>query len=378
MGRTSHSRHVHCRYVHCRYVHCRRTVARALGLVVIIGLSACSSNSKDSAAPTTVDTVGRSTSVATNVEPTVAKSSVDTTAVPESESTPVVPESESATAVSETESASSATTGVETAPAVFADRQFKVNEPKNYSADRPAPLLVMLHGYTGNGASMEQFLGLQAEAETRGYLTVYPDGTKDRTGAQFWNATDACCDFGSTKVDDSAYLQSMVTDVQKRYAVNPKRIFFAGHSNGGFMSYRMACEHADTIAAIVSVAGAMNADPKLCAPINPVSVVQVHGTADPTIAFLGSAIGGNNYPSAADSIASWAAVDKCVGKLAETSPTVDLDTGLPGNDTTVSSYAGCPGRAVELWSITDGAHSPSFTPEFGAKVLDFFDAHPKP
>lgn len=344
-----------------RFLQVRRRRLLALGLVALIGVSGCSSATKDSAAPSTAERGSGSASVATSVDTTVAKASVETSTVPGTEGV--------------TDAAASNAVASST---VLNDRPFKVNEPKNYSGDRPAPLLLVLHGYTGNSASTEQFFGLQAEAESRGYLTVYPDGTKDRTGAQFWNATKACCDFGSTKIDDSAYLLSIVNDVQKRYAVDPKRVFFAGHSNGGFMSYRMACEHADTIAAIVSMAGAMTDDAKLCIPTNPVSVVQVHGTADSTIAFAGSSIGGNAYPSAADSIASWAEVDGCTGKLADTGTTVDLDVGLDGNDTTVSAYTGCPDSAVELWSITNGAHSPSFTPDFGRQVLDFFDAHPKP
>lgn len=72
----------------------------------------------------------------------------------------------------------------------------------------------------------------------------------------FWNATNSCCDLFHSGVDDSAYIASIIADVKSTVAVDPKRIFVVGHSNGGFMAYRMACNHAGDIAAIVSLAGA--------------------------------------------------------------------------------------------------------------------------
>lgn len=323
----------------------RRALSIALTVAVCGALLGCSSTtSKDS---------GETTAAATN---TVVSTEAVTT--------------------SPVSSASSEST---TAPksSVTGDRPFTVNEPSGYDPNVPAPLLVVLHGYTANGESAKAFFGLQDAASKRGYLTVYPNGTKDGSGAPFWNATDACCNFGGSEVDDSAYLEAIVTDLQLRYAVDPKRIYFAGHSNGGFMSYRMACEHADTIAAIVSVAGAMVDDTSKCQPFGPVSVAQVHGTADAVISFDGSAIGGNAYPSATDSVADWANVDGCKAPLKPTPTPVDFDSSVAGPETTVSAYGDCRASAVELWTIANGAHGPSFTPAFGNAVLDFFDAHPK-
>ena len=93
-------------------------------------------------------------------------------------------------------------------------------------------------------------------AERRGVITAYPDGTTDSTGSQFWNATDACCNFDGSSVDDSKYLVGVVAAIKAHVAVDPKRIYVMGHSNGGFMSYRTACDHADVFAAIISLAAA--------------------------------------------------------------------------------------------------------------------------
>ena len=175
-----------------------------------------------------------------------------------------------------------------------AERPFEVFAPSSYSPDAPMPLVVLLHGFGASGAIQEAYFRLEPLAEQRGFLFVHPDGTINALGKRFWNATDACCGFSST-VDDSAYLMSLIEQVQAQFNVDPKRICLVGHSNGGFMSYRMACEHADTIAAIVSLAGATYLDTDECDPTEPVSVLQIHGTAHDTIAFDGGSILGNEF-----------------------------------------------------------------------------------
>ena len=179
----------------------------------------------------------------------------------------------------------------------------------------PAPLLIVLHGYSSSGEEHDAYFHLGEAAMQRGFLYAYPDGTVDSSGNRFWNATDACCDFDPRGVDDVAYLAGVIAEAQASLAVDPRRIYLIGHSNGAFMSYAMACAHADQIAAIVSLAGATFVDPADCAPAAPVAVLQIHGTADDTIAFEGGQIvlgGGRSmapYPGAETSVATWATYD---------------------------------------------------------------------
>ena len=256
-------------------------------------------------------------------------------------------------------------------------RPFVVNVAKSYDPAVAAPLLIVLHGYTGTGESMKKYVGLQSLADARGFLTVYPDGTKDGAGAGFWNATVACCNFGAVDIDDSAYLASIIDAVSANYRVDPKRVYFLGHSNGGFMSYRMACEHADKVAAIVSIAGAANGQAGVCKPSEPVSVLQIHGTADPTIAYAGGSIGRLSYPSAVESVTSWVGTNSCAARPTESTVRLDLVADLAGKETTVSSFAPCSRAAAELWSMNGAGHSPVFSATFAANVLDFLMAHPK-
>jgi polyhydroxybutyrate depolymerase len=149
------------------------------------------------------------------------------------------------------------------------------------------------------------------------------------------------------------------------------------------MSYRMACTHADRIAAIVSLAGATFATSTECRPSDPVAVLQVHGTADDTIAFAGGSIEGVAYPGAEETAATWAKYDGCAGGPTAVDQRVDVDPNLHDGDapaeTTVKRWTGCkPGGAVELWTIQGGNHVPTISSAFGPAVLDFLEAHPKP
>ena len=213
-------------------------------------------------------------------------------------------------------------------------------------------------------------------------LYVAPDGTVNDDGRPFWNATPACCAPSGSKVDDSAYLAELIDDVRDQYSVDPKRIFVLGHSNGGFMAYRMACDHADVIAGIVSLEGAMYDDVSECDPSAPVTVVEVHGTADDVIRYEG---GVNNaadsdapaYPSAENSVSAWAELDGCDATSVPGSPPQrDLEKQLP--PALVTAYGSCDdGAAVELWTQPDGIHVPDLGDTFTEQVVDFLLSHPK-
>ena len=126
---------------------------------------------------------------------------------------------------------------------VVGDRPVTVHVPPGYDPSHPAPLLIALHHYGGSGAEQETYFKLGALANQRGYLYALPDGTFNDSGIRFWNATDACCDFDRSGVDDVSYLARVIKEIQASFAVDPQRIDLIGHSNGGFMVYGMACAH---------------------------------------------------------------------------------------------------------------------------------------
>ncbi len=260
---------------------------------------------------------------------------------------------------------------------LVAARPYTLHEPPGVS-DRPAPLLILLHGYGATGAIQAAYLKLMPVTDTHGMLFVALDGTTNALGKQFWNATDACCGPRS-KIDDSAYITAVIADVEAHRAVDPKRVFLMGHSNGGFMSYRMACDHADQIAAIVSIAGATYENPRACSPSEPVATLEVHGTGDKTIVYGGDKIGGVAFPGARRTVRTWARYDGCrvVPDRAPVPATRTIVENLP--PATVTSYSrGCATNGhAELWTQPDGPHIPPFTASFSEQAVSFLLAHPK-
>jgi polyhydroxybutyrate depolymerase len=258
-------------------------------------------------------------------------------------------------------------------------RPFALHVPKGYDKATKAPLVVLLHGYTGDGAEQERMFQLTPESDRRGFLYAMPDGTVNKVGERFWNATAACCDFYESGVDDATYLMRLVDTVAAKYSVDPARVYFAGHSNGGFMALRLACDHADRVTAVVSLAGAATAEPAQCEPTRPVSVLQIHGTSDRTIFYEGGP-STRPYPSAENTVAMWRRLDGCTDRADTTAPPLDLEPYLAGAETTVTAWhEGCRGDArAELWSIKEGSHVPALTPTFATAVADFLLARVSP
>jgi polyhydroxybutyrate depolymerase len=227
---------------------------------------------------------------------------------------------------------------------------------------------------------MTGWLPLGEAAGRRGVVWAYPDGSRNERGVRFWNATDACCGFGSA-VDDVAYLTDLIDEIAARTRIDPARIYVAGHSNGGFMSHRMACDRADKVTAIASISGVTFADPARCAPMAPVAVLQVHGTLDDSVSFEGGVLRvpgltDASYPGAAETASLWLGFDGCDPALGETTRLIDAAVDIDGSDgpaeTTVATSTGCdPGGAVELWTMHGVGHVPTFSDAFPEAVLDF-------
>jgi len=261
---------------------------------------------------------------------------------------------------------------------LIAERPYGVTLPAGHGASSSWPLVVVLHGYSATGAGQDAYLGISAAADARGVVVAYPDGTPDARGFQFWNASDACCNFAKVEVDDVAYLTAVIKDASLRYHIDPKRVFLVGHSNGAFMAHRMACERSELVAGIAALAGVVWDDTTRCTPARAVAVAQIHGDADTVIAYEGGQLPliDRPFPSAAKTFQFWSQTEACTAQV-EGSP-IDLDVGLAGAETLVTRATGCkPGGAAELWHIQGGQHLPSFGASFAAQVYGFFEAHPR-
>lgn len=255
------------------------------------------------------------------------------------------------------------------------DRLFGFYVGQGYDPATPTALVVALHGYTSNTQEVFDFFGLPEIADQRGLLVALPEGSQNRQGDRFWNASHACCDFYGVGIDDSTYITEVIQAVDEGYAVDPGRVFVVGHSNGGFMAHRMACEHPDLIAAVASVSGAMDIEPD-CEPSRAVSVLQVHGDADETVLFDGGFIEGVPYTSAEATVSFWQDANSCPVDAGQAGAILDADTLVAGEDLTPTTWAGCrDGTQVGLWTITGGSHVPDLTSDFTEAVVDWFEAN---
>jgi polyhydroxybutyrate depolymerase len=269
-------------------------------------------------------------------------------------------------------------------PTVFGgDRPATLTVPSTYDPAVPTPLVVALHGYFTSPDYILSLFHLSDFAEAHGVLFIDPDGLANPDGDHYWNATDACCDLFDAGTDDLGYLTGLVADIQAAYNVDPKQIFLLGHSNGAFMSLRLACERPDLFAAVISLAGANALAPADCTPTQPVSILEIHGDEDDTILFEGGTLTQRNgdqvpYPSAAQTVARWATLDGCSDETAADEP-LDLASTLPGAETTRFHHTGCPaGIDTELWRVGGAGHVLIFTPEISDTWWNWLSAHARP
>jgi len=260
-------------------------------------------------------------------------------------------------------------------------RPYGLYVPAALDRSKAAPLVVFFHGYGSTGASSARGFGLMGLADAHGFVLAYPDGTLDAQGRRFWNATNACCNFENVDVDDVAYAAWILDDVASRTSIDRKRVYVAGHSNGGFMAMRLACDLAPRVAAAVSLAGAAWQDASQCNPSEPVSVLQIHGDADGIVHYGGGILfdkPARAYPGAETTVATWASKDHCAGPPVRTGATLDFDAQLPGGETRIAQATGCPpGISVDLWTVGGGSHGPSPTPAGLDAMWSWMAAHPK-
>lgn len=146
-----------------------------------------------------------------------------------------------------------------------------------------APLVFMLHGYTQT-KGWAYYTGFNEIADTAAFAVCYPQGANDNSGTSHWNAALDLSD-----VDDLGFLKALAADLQDRYDLDPSRTFITGFSNGGFMSYVMACQAPEVFRAVAPVGGLMSGDLwNNCTPSTPVPIMHIHGTNDEVVPIDGS------------------------------------------------------------------------------------------
>jgi polyhydroxybutyrate depolymerase len=212
------------------------------------------------------------------------------------------------------------------------ERSYVLYVPSTYVSNRPMPLVFNFHGFGSTGEEQFAYSELFSLAEKFKFILVSPDGLGNS-----WNG-GACCGFAAAAgIDDVGFTSDMIDEISSEYCVNPDRIYSTGISNGGFMSYRLACDLADRIAAIGPVAAANLTIS--CEPLRPVPVIAMNGTDDILVSYAGGLA----------SVQAWAAGNGC-----SDATEVVYDEG----EVTCVAYQDCAEDATaEMCTIDGGGHN---------------------
>lgn len=194
-----------------------------------------------------------------------------------------------------------------------------------------------------------------------------------------------CCGYAlDMNIDDVGFISQMIDETGKRVNVDPRHIYATGHSNGGAMSYRLACQISDKIAAVAAASPAGLEEN--CSPLRPVSVMHIHGTADPCVPYNGGQGGciakGIDFPSVRDEVDFWRKVDTC-----NATGTIVYQKG----NATCIHYTCNQGTEVELCTVNGMGHawpggSPAIPDMVGPvsydlsfdQIWEFFQRNPMP
>lgn len=255
------------------------------------------------------------------------------------------------------------------------DRHYILHLPRSYDPAKPAPMIVALHGMSGNAKEFEGQTNLNAIADKEGYIIAYPDSTQ-WFGQKDWTTWDT--DNGilppGKHASDPQFLRTIIEDTQKTFSVDSKRIFMAGISNGGMETFHAAASLSDKLAAIAVVSGAMSGTED--SPTAPMSVLNIHGTNDSIIP-----IGGiENVPDSLTQLGI--PTFKPNSYVADYWKTKNHITSKPttvvnGSETRQRYFDPATGAEVEQIVEAGGEHIPGNIPKTMNTIVQFFDRHTK-
>ncbi len=233
-------------------------------------------------------------------------------------------------------------------------RTYIVHVPEGYDAKKTTPVVLALHGAGMNGSMMVWFTGLNKTSDAKGFIVVYPSGTGPGSFLT-WNAGGLIGRFKDERVDDVDFISKLLDELATLVNVDKKRVYACGMSNGGMMSYRLAVELSDRIAAIAPVGGTMATD--IGEPKRAVPVMHFHGTKDEIVPYgppIGPAPSFASLKGVEDSVLTWVKSNGCDENALSDTLSKDGDK----MKVTRRTYGGSKdGADVVLVAIEGGGHT---------------------
>ncbi|ULQ54661.1 extracellular catalytic domain type 1 short-chain-length polyhydroxyalkanoate depolymerase [Flavihumibacter fluvii] len=232
-------------------------------------------------------------------------------------------------------------------------RTYTLNLPPNYYTAGDFSLVIALHGGGGSADQFESTSLLTTKADAAKFIIVYAEGVQSDglLKARTWNA-GSCCDYAAEKnINDVKFIAELINTLTAKYKINPKKVYATGHSNGGMMSYRLACELSDKIAAI-AVSGCTLMVTQPCNPTRPVPILHMHSYLDENVPYQGGVGVGPSkaYNHPVDSgLNVWSTINSC-GNNARV---VEDNAGYK-----LTQWTNCSNAVTIQWYMTkDGGHA---------------------
>jgi polyhydroxybutyrate depolymerase len=220
-------------------------------------------------------------------------------------------------------------------------RTYLVHAPPGYTGKAAVPVVFDFHGLSGNGAQQKSLSRWDKLGDTEGFIVVYPDGIDNA-----WNA-GLCCTEDKT-IDDVAFVKAVIVALRADACIDPRRVYASGCSNGGGMSYKLACEAADVITGVAPVDFDCvdGSACSMCKPSRPITQLQFRGTNDSLVDYDGAGA----FIGAQQNFALWGGLNSCTGEAA----------ALASN-AACEAYPMC-GGGVEtiLCTVPNGTHCGSY------------------
>jgi len=223
-------------------------------------------------------------------------------------------------------------------------------------SEQPVSVVLAFHGGRSNAEGMKNFSKLNDYADNAGCVVVYPEGTGPAPHLRVWNAGICCGEAVEQGVDDVGFVTALLDDLAERLKIDPARVYATGMSNGGMMSYRLAAEAPERIAAIASVGGTMGTATRH--PTRPVPILHIHGTEDLFVPLEGGR--GKRSPSRAEftSVAKtlnfWREVNGCAAEAVVEELPAPVEDGTTIRREVYPSEAGAE---IELYVVEGGGHT---------------------
>lgn len=185
-------------------------------------------------------------------------------------------------------------------------RRYVIYLPDGYRQKAALPVVLAFHGGFGDPDQFAILTGLPNAARAKNFIIVFAEGYM-----RSWNEGGVCCGQAKGKVDEVKFVRRLLADLGMLYKVDRRRVYATGYSNGGGLSYYLACTMSQEIAAIAPISSAMRYPKSACHPQRPVSILEFHGLLDRVSPYLGGVTTVNGLappPPVPETIAFWTRV----------------------------------------------------------------------